>query len=360
MSLLVLAAVLVGCQDGASDAPTPSVPPGPPPAAATAPAATTAATAVVASWNGGSLSYDELSKATAKDVEKLQAEYLTNRFDTEYDAMNDRVNEALLDLEAKKRGLANADALLAEEIDKKTAAPSEPEVQEAWQALQRKFRGKQLDEVRPDVERAVLQKKKMDRFKVYIGELRDTYGVTLQLPYPDVPRYMVSSDDDPALGPENAPVTIIQFADYQCPYCGTAQETVDKVMARYEGKVRFVFRDFPLSFHEQATPAALAANCAIPQGKFWNLHGAIMKNQRALTEADLERLATDNQLDRSKWDACRRDPGQAEEIAKDEKDGAEAGVTGTPAFFINGIFINGAQPFEKFQAIIDSELLQKG
>lgn len=360
MSVLLLASFLVGCQDTASHAPAASVPAGPAPAAASAPAPSTAGEAVVASWNGGSLSYAELTKDIGGQLTKLEADYLTERFDAESQAMDDKVNEAVLELEAKKRGLANADALLAEEIDKKVSANTETEVQEAWGVLQRKFRGKALEEVRGDVEKAITGKKKAERFQVYMKELRASYGVATQLPYPNLPRFMVSADDDPAIGPADAPITLIQFADYQCPYCGKAQETVDEIMKNYDGKVRFVFRDFPLSFHENATPAAVAANCAIPQGKFWFIHGKIMKDQKALTEADLARLAQEAELDTSKWEDCRKDPAQREEIAKDEKDGAEVGVTGTPAFFINGIFLNGAQPYEKFQAIIDSELRKSG
>jgi protein-disulfide isomerase len=360
MSVLLLASILAGCQDRSTASSSASVPPGPPPAAATAPAASTSGDAVVASWNGGSLTYAELTKDIAGQLTKLQADYLTERYDTESQAMDDKVNQQILELEAKKRGLASGDALLAEEVEKKVAAPTEAEVQEAWGVLQRKFRGKALEDVRGDVEKAVTQKKRGERYQVYIKELRATYGVTTQLPYPDLPRFMVSTDDDPVLGPDTAPVTIIQFADYQCPYCGKAQETMDEVMKKYDGKVKLVFRDFPLSFHENAQPAAVAANCAIPQGKFWPIHDAIMKDQRALTDADLQRLAQENGLDTTKWESCRKDPTLKDEIAKDEKDGSEVGVTGTPAFFINGIFLNGAQPFEKFSAIIDSELNKKG
>ena len=361
MSVLILATLFLGCQDDASGAPTPSTPAGPPPTAASAPVASTSGEAVVAAWNGGSLTYAELTKDVASQVTKLEVDYLTQRFDTETDGMNDKVNQAILALEATKRKLANADALLAEEIDKKVGGtPTEAEVQEAWSVLQRKFRGKQLEEVRGDVEKAVLGKKKGERFQVYIKELRSSYGVTTQLPYPDLPRFMVSADDDPFQGSDAAAITVVQFADYQCPYCGKAQETVDEVMKNYEGKVKFVFRDFPLDFHENATPAAIAANCAIPQGKFWELHGAIMKDQKAITEADLVRLANEYKLDTTKWDACRKDPAQRDEVAKDEADGKAVGVTGTPAFFINGIFLNGAQPYEKFQAIIDSELRKSG
>lgn len=358
MSVFLVVLVLAGCQNaaGAKGGPAPVAPAGPPPAPGTAPAPTAANEAVVASWNGGSLTYADLTGTIKNDLTKLEADYLTTRYDTETQAMEAHIAEAVLDLEAKKRGLASADALLTAEVDQKVATPSDAEVQEAWNIVQRKFRGQPLEAVRPQVENMVLQRKRGERYMALLGELKVAWGVNAQLPFPNLPRFDVSVDDDPITGPENAPVTIIQFADYQCSYCGSAQETMDQVMKTYDGKVRFVFRDFPLDFHESATPAAVAANCAIPQGKFWNMHGAIMKNQQALSDADFNRLAEEFGIDRGKWDACRKDPAMKAEVDKDMRDGAALGVTGTPAFFVNGIFLNGAQPYSKFQAIIDREL----
>jgi protein-disulfide isomerase len=176
------------------------------------------------------------------------------------------------------------------------------------------------------------------------------------VPFPDLPRVEVSADDDPFLGTDGAPVTIIQFAEYQCPYCGKAGESVDKVLENYEGKVKMVFRDFPLSFHPRAVPAAVAANCAGEQGKYWEMHRLLMSNQRALEESDLTSHATSLGLDLAKWNTCRADPAQEAEVNADMEAGAAVGVSGTPAFFINGIMLSGALPYERFQEIIDREL----
>ena len=131
---------------------------------------------------------------------------------------------------------------------------------------------------------------------------------------------------------------------------------IDQVMEKYEGKVRMVYRDFPLSFHDRAIPAAIAANCAGEQGQYWPMYDALMSNQRALAESDLTKHATTLGLDLDKWNTCRKDPAQEAEVQKDFEDGTKAGVQGTPAFFINGIFLNGAGPLEQFTAIIDAEL----
>lgn len=348
---------LAACQQPSA---SPAAAPGPAPAAAGAPSYGPGADAVVAYWkDGGKLTYADLQKETDKKTTQMLADYLTQRYEYESDALDDKVNDALVAAEAKAAGLDGADALLKKEVEDKTAAPTDQEIQDAYKALSRRLGGKPLDEVRDDVTKAVLKQKQGQRYAEYMDELHTKYGVVSQLPYPDVPRATVSVDDDPAIGPADAPVTIVQFADYQCPYCGRAQDTVDQVMKAYDGKVRFVFRDFPLSFHQNAQPAAIAANCAAKQEKFWGVHDAIMKDQKALSDADLEKLAADNGLDLAKWNECRKDASIADEIQKDEKDGESLGVTGTPAFFINGIFLNGAQPYDKFKAIIDRELAPK-
>lgn len=354
--MIALLTILACTKDAPTSTATAS---GPAPSAAAAPTYGPGAEEVVAYWNGGDIKYGTVKDGLKQKIAKMEADYLTGRYEAESQEVDDKVNAAILEAEAKASGAGGTDALLKKEIEDKVAEPTDAEIQEAYQILQRKFRGKPLDEVKPDVIKAVRQKKQSEMFDAYITGLRTKYGVVVQLPYPDLPRMPVSADDDPFKGPETAQVTIVQFADYQCPYCGKAQESVDKVMANYDGKVKFVFRDFPLSFHENASPAAAAANCAEKQGKFWELHDAIMKDQKAISEADLQKLAAENSLDITKWDECRKDPAVLAEINKDEADGAEAGVTGTPAFFINGIFLNGAQPYDKFKAIVDRELAAK-
>lgn len=343
---------LVACQS-ATSAPT-VVEAGAPPPPTKAPTAN-ADEGVVAAWAGGEIRYGDLRKDINMDLVKLESEYLTNRYDTEAAALDDKVNSALLEAEAKKQGI-DVGALLKKEVEDKAAAPTESEIQELFKANERKLRGKTLADVRPDIENAVRRQKQGERFAVYAAELRVSYGLNLQLPYPELPRFDVSVDDDPSMGPADAPITIIQFAEYQCGYCGKAQETLDEVEKNYPGKTRLVFRDFPLNFHDRAIPAAIAANCAEKQGKYWEVHGMLMSNQRALEEADLERTAREAKLDIEKWQACRQDPSVEAEVKKDMEDGAKAGVQGTPAFFINGLFINGAQPYERFKSIIDREL----
>lgn len=339
--------------------PEPLVAPGPPPVALIAPAYADEPTAVAAYWDGGSLSYGEVTSPMQHQLDQMLAEYLMGRYDAEYQATQQKMDEKILEAEAKKRSLGAIEDLLKVEINDKVSKPTDAEVADAYQALQRKLRGQTMEEARTVLEQAVTQKKQGERYAAYIEELRKSYRATVQLTFPEVPRIEVSADDDPSVGPADAMVTIVQFAEFQCPYCGKARESTDKVMANYEGKVRFVFRDFPLEFHDKAIPAAIAANCAGKQDKYWPVHDAFMADQQSLTEADIQRVVKAAKVDLPAWEECRKDPAMEAEIKKDAADGAAAGVTGTPAFFINGVFINGAQPYEKFKAIVDAEVSRK-
>ena len=176
-----------------------------------------------------------------------------------------------------------------------------------------------------------------------------------------------------ALGSANAPVTIVEFSDFQCPYCGRFfQGTLPEIERDYikTGKVRYVFRDFPLEFHKQAPKASEAANCAGEQGKYWEMHDKLFANQTTLMVDKLKQYAAEIGLDSGPFDACLDSGKYAEEIKRDIEDGKKAGVSGTPSFFIGksqgkgkeitGKRIVGARPYESFKQVIDQLLTDQG
>ncbi|MBN2566669.1 thioredoxin domain-containing protein [Candidatus Woesearchaeota archaeon] len=165
-------------------------------------------------------------------------------------------------------------------------------------------------------------------------------------------------DDDPSSGPDDAEVVIIEFSDFQCPYSAQGSATMDQVMEEYDGKVRRVFRDFPLSFHPDAEKAAEAAQCAFEQDEetFWEYHSLLFANQDRLAVSDLKGYAEDLGLDTEEFGLCLDSGRYADEVAKDLADGQAVGVGGTPAFFVNGQMVSGAQPIGNFRAVIDAEL----
>lgn len=165
-----------------------------------------------------------------------------------------------------------------------------------------------------------------------------------------------ASNNDASKGPKDAKVTIIEFSDFQCPYCQKAKETVDEIMKEYGDKVRLVFKNFPLQFHNNAQKAAEAAECANDQGKFWEMHDYMFANQDKLAVTDLKKAAKNLGLNASDFDSCL-DSGKYEgKIKSDIATGTSFGISGTPAFFINDQFLNGAVPIEDFKKIIDEEL----
>lgn len=183
------------------------------------------------------------------------------------------------------------------------------------------------------------------------------------------PKAETSVDDDPFLGPKNAKVTIIEFSDFQCPFCRSFwRDTFNQIKEKYidSGKsVKFVYRDFPLSsIHPMAQKYAEAAECAQDQGKFWEMHDKIFQEQdklgqgtiSAFTIADVKKWARELGLNGSEFNQCLDSGKYAEEVKKDFDDGVASGVNGTPTFFINGKISVGAQPFETLKSIIDQEL----
>jgi protein-disulfide isomerase len=181
-------------------------------------------------------------------------------------------------------------------------------------------------------------------------------------PTPTVGPVNVSVDDDPSIGPADAPVTIIEFSDFQCPYCARFQsDTLPQILSNYGDRVRFVYRDFPLtSLHANALKAAEASECADDQGAYWKYHDLLFQNQSALDDASLKNYAASLGLDTATFNQCLDSDKYLSEVQKDEQDGIAAGVQGTPSFFINGMPLTGAQPYSVFQAAIESALAKAG
>jgi protein-disulfide isomerase len=184
--------------------------------------------------------------------------------------------------------------------------------------------------------------------------LLQKYNVAVNTEKPD--RIQVEEKGNPFLGAKNSKVTIIEFSDFECPYCQRSQTVSKSLREKYKDKIRWVFRDFPLSFHQNSMFAHIAANCANKQGKYWELFNILFQNTGSLEKANVLKFASDLHLDMKSFEECTNDSSILSEIQEDINEGQELGVNGTPAFFINGIMIEGAQPLSAFEKIIDQEL----
>ena len=173
-------------------------------------------------------------------------------------------------------------------------------------------------------------------------------------PQPAV-RAEVSADDDPARGPADAPILMIEFSDFNCPYCGRfARETLPQLLDAYEGKIQFVYRDFPI-LGDSSLRAAIASECAEDQGAYWAYHDLLFANQRIFDDK-LVQFAEESNLDTELFTSCQNDPAFRDEVLADYAEAQRLGASGTPTFFINGRLVVGAQPFAAFAAVIDEEL----
>ena len=166
-------------------------------------------------------------------------------------------------------------------------------------------------------------------------------------------------DWNPRRGAKNPKVTIVDFSEFQCPFCGRSRGTLDEIAKRYEGDVQIVYKNFPLDFHPEAIPSAKAAYAANEQGKFWEFHDILFANQQNLGEELYVKAAKEVGLDMAKFNEVRNSQAAEDAIKQDAADGAEAGVRGTPFFLIGGVPLSGAQPVSAFEAIIQRHLANK-
>ena len=269
--------------------------------------------------------------------------------------LEDMIGNRLIEADAKTRGVER-EALVQQEINAKIATPTDAEVADWYKANQARVQGATLEQVEAPIRGLLLQERTATARRAYVDRLKASTAVTMTL---DPPRAAVSDAGRPSKGPANAPVQIIEFSDFECPFCFRANPTVAQVLSNYGDRVRLVFRHLPLPNHPNARPAAEAASCANDQGRFWDYHDRLFANQSKLTLPDLKQHAADLKLDTEKFNACLDARRFQKEVDADLDAAQLLGVSGTPHFFINGRALSGAQPFDAFKAVIDEELARK-
>jgi protein-disulfide isomerase len=266
--------------------------------------------------------------------------------------LEDLIRQKLIAVEAKKRGIS-PEKLLEQEADSKVAEPTDAELRGYYLAVKDHLK-QPFDQVKAELRATVKQLEIQQARRGYEDSLRANASVVVLLRPPTVE---VSYDPARVRGDPNAPVTIVEFGDFQCPYCQRAQAALRDLLAKYKGRVKLAFRDFPLRpIHPQAEIAAEAARCAGAQGKFWEFHDALYADQSKLSQPDLIATAQRLGLDGNSFRSCLADGKFADQVDQDVQAGTRLGVDATPTFFINGALLQGAQPENKFEEIIDSEL----
>jgi protein-disulfide isomerase len=267
-----------------------------------------------------------------------------------------RVNDLLLGQEAQKRQMTPA-ALLDAEVTGKLKPVTEAEARTFYDANKERINGN-FDQIKTQIIQYLQNQRRDEAMAAYAGQLRRAGSVQTFLREPAAPVYEIATEDQPARGAASAPVTIVEFTDYQCPTCAAQQPVLEKIVAEYGDRVRLVVRDFPLSMHPNAPKAAEAAEAARAQGKYWEYVTLLFANQGALEVPKLKEYATRAGLDRAKFDAML-DSGQfAAKIERDVYDGNRIGVNATPTLFVNGRPLND-RSYEGLKAAVEAALKGK-
>jgi protein-disulfide isomerase len=289
-------------------------------------------------------------------LEKLKPTIFKMRMDTyelERAAVDRLISDMLVIAEANRRNVG-AEVLMRTEVSEKARRPTDAEVEKFYAENKKAIRG-DLSAVHNQLA-DFLEERDKQRLERELNErLRRAANVRLLIQEPQAPTQLISVDDDPSRGVATAPVTIVEFTDFQCPACAAMHPIIEEVLKSYGDKVRFVMRDFPLSIHPNARKAAEAANAAHAQGKFFEYASLLFQRQDSLDAASLKKYATELGLDRARFDAALDKGTYAAEVQHDLVDGENYGVDQTPTVFVNGVVL-GTLSGEALRAAIDRAL----
>jgi protein-disulfide isomerase len=298
----------------------------------------------IAEVNGQKLTRAELEKQ--KGAKLLQARY--KYYLAERDALEGFIDDKLLEIQAQRENVS-VDELLKRHVTSQVKIPTEEQLRFYYEALSP---DQPYEEVRDKILQSVRDLREKNARAAYVKALRSEGSVVIEL---SPPSSEIAIGNAPRRGAETAPVQLVEFADYQCPYCQKVHPELRKLEQQYVGKIALVFKDFPLPMHSSAEKASEAAHCAGEQGKFWEFHDALFETKK-LETAELKDLARVLKLDATRFDQCLDSGEQAAAVQKDVAEAQHLGLTGTPSFFINGHFLSGAVGYAKLRDAVEQSL----
>jgi protein-disulfide isomerase len=301
--------------------------------------------------NGTAILAAEVDAKLGNDLAQLQQQIFSLR----QKQLNTMIDQKLMEDEAAKRGVMIA-ALVQAEVTSRVPSATSQDAEKFFRENSGKLKGdfKSLEE---QIKTFLTAQRLQARQQEFLKALRDSAKVEVLLSPPPIYRSAVSVEGAPARGAANAPVTIVEFSDFHCPFCRKAQGVLEELRVKYGAKIRFVYRDFPLdNLHPQAREAAEASHCAMEQGRFWEFHDRMFQSDPASSQAALKRIAKDAGMDVAAFDACSGSGKYKAAVQASTQEGIKLGITGTPSFFVNGRMLVGAQSLDAFVTIIDEEL----
>ena len=305
----------------------------------------------LAQVNGRDITEADVKKQASAQFEQLEKQFEQQKRELLESALEQTIQDRLLEEEAKKAGKTKEQIL----ADMKPAEVTDADIDAFYEQNKQQIQPRTKEQVAPMIKQYLEQQRQAEMQQKFYADLRTKHKVKYLLE----PVRVEVAATGPSQGPANAPVTIVEFSDFQCPYCARLIPTLDQVKEKYGDKVRIVFRQYPLAFHQNAQKAAEASLCANEQGKFWELHDAMFQNQQELAVEQLKAKAASLGMNAEQFNACLDGGKFAAQVKTDFDEGAKAGVNGTPAMFINGRFLSGAQPLNEITKVIDDELARQ-
>jgi protein-disulfide isomerase len=300
----------------------------------------------------------DLDEKWKKDDPAQNAEIAQTIYEGRRLALETMIADSLVAEAAKKSGMST-DGYLEAEIAKRAKPVADAEVAAFYKENINQMQGRTLEVIAPTITRYLTDQRREQARDAVIEELRKQ-GPAIRVSL-EAPRLNVAvAASNPSVGSASAPITLVEFSDYQCPYCGRVEPTLKRLRAAYGDKIRFVWKDFPLTqIHPLAFKASEAAHCAGDQGKYWELHDVLFSKQSELQLDDLKRHALTLGLKTDDFNQCLDSGKHAERVRDGVAEGGQLGVNSTPTVFINGRRFSGAQPYEVFAKAIDEELAAK-
>jgi protein-disulfide isomerase len=310
---------------------------------------------IVATVGGHSVTLQDIDERWQKDEPAEHAETTQKLYEGRRKAIDAIIADFLLSEAAKGTGLS-PEAFEEAELSRRMKPVTPADVEAFYRANVNEMGGRSFDTAAPLINRFLDQQHRAAARQDLIAELKTkdaSVRVLLEAPR----RTVKVENSDPARGNPSAPITVIEFSDFQCPFCLRANPTLKQLQQAYGDRLRVVWKDFPLTqIHPDAFKAAEAAHCAGEQGKFWEYHDTLFANQKALKPDDLQKYAADAKLDTERFSSCLTSSKYAGRVGDGVKLGNQLGVNSTPTLYINGRVIAGAYPFEDLKAIVDEEL----
>ena len=311
----------------------------------------------LATIGGVEITEADIEESIGDELAQAENAYLSQRYGLIDSALDNLIRERVLEREAAEQGITSEE--LVEQELSSIEPPSDDDVERWYAGNRERLEGRSIDELRPQVRAYLFQTAQQEMVTALATRLTEKFGATKLLePF----RVEVATEGSPSIGPADAKVTVVEFSDFECPFCRRFMPTLERLKTDYADSVRVVFRQFPLdNIHASARGAAEASLCAHDQGKFWELHDAMFTEQDRLAPADLRGQAEELGLDLVAYDACMESGRHKEAVQSDLTAGLRLGVNGTPALFVNGRPVpGGAIPFEDLAVVIEDEFQRIG